>query len=213
MDVLEAAWRAGGSPIPDLEFGRRCSCARCGRPGPVTSTAVVSDKWTGWSDWRSAVRPALCAGCAWGYREPTHRQGGMLVTSAPSANALDAAGLARALSGALAPDQAVVLPLHRGRKHVLPTAVWGRLNVDDAALPWTEVEARRLQVVIRLRHLGVSGAALARPAAPFRVLTGLTATRRSEVLQLWPELDPWRPVTPWLAAAALIGGMYCAAAA
>ncbi len=213
MDVLEAAWRASGSPVPDLEFVPTGSCARCGRWGSVTTTAVVSDKWTGWSDWRSAVRPALCAGCAWGYREPGHRQGGMLVTCAPSVVALDAAGLARALSGAMAPDQAVVLPLHRGRKHVLPTAAWGRLNVDDAALPWTEGEARRLRVVIRLRQLGVSGAALSRPAAPFRVLTGLTAALRSELLQLWPELDPWRPATPWLAAAGLIGGMYCAAAA
>mgnify|MGYP002653827080 CR=1 FL=1 len=26
-----------------------------------------------------------------------------------------------------------------------------------------------------------------------------------ELLQLWPELDPWRPATPWLAAAGLIG--------
>lgn len=213
MDVLDAAWRAAGSPVPDLEFGRSGSCARCGRSGLVTTTAVVSDKWTGWSDWRSAVRPALCAGCAWGYREPAHREGGMLVTGAPSAVALDPAGLVRALSDGLAPDQAVVLPLHRGRKHVLPTAAWGRLNVDDAALPWTEADVRRLQVVIRLRHLGVSGAALTRQAPPFRVLTGLTATQRSELLQLWPELDPWRPTTPWLAAAGLIGGMYCAAAA
>ena len=213
MDVLEAAWRAGGCPVPDLEFGRSGSCARCGRQGSVTEGAVVSDKWTGWSDWRSAVRPALCPGCAWAYREPAHRQGGLLVTTAPSAAALDAAGLAQSLDGALAPDHAVVLPLHRGRKHVLPTAVWGRLNVDDAALPWTDVEARRLQVVIQLRHLGVSGAALTRPAAPFRVLTRLNAAQQTEMLQLWPELDPWRPATPWLAAATLIAGMYCAAAA
>ena len=107
----------------------------------------------------------------------------------------------------------MVLPLHRGRKHVLPTAVWGRLNVDDAALPWTDVEARRLQVVIQLRNLGVSGAALIGPAAPFRVLTRLGAAQRAEMLQLWPELDPWRPATPWLAAATLVAGMYCAAAA
>lgn len=213
MDVLEAAWRAAGSPVPNLEFDRSGSCARCGRPGSVTTAAVVSDKWTGWSDWRSAVRPALCPGCAWGYREATHRQGGLLVTTTPSAAALDAAGLAQALASALAPDQAVVLPLHRGRKHVLPTAVWGRLNVDDVALPWTEVETRRLRVVIRLRQLGVSGAALTRPAAPFPVLSRLCPAQRSEMLQLWPELDPWRPATPWLAAATLVGGMYCAAAA
>lgn len=213
MDVLDAAWRAAGSPVPDLAFTHTGSCARCGRLGSVTTAAVVSDKWTGWSDWRSAVRPVLCPGCAWGYREPAHRQGAMLVTSAPSAVALDAAGLARTLAGALAPDQAVVLPLHRGRKHVLPTAAWGRLNVDDTALPWTQVEAQRLQVTIRLRRLGVSGVALTRPAPPFRVLTGLAAPQRSELLQLWPELDPWRPATPWLAAAGLVGGLYCAAVA
>jgi len=37
--------------------------------------------------------------------------------------------------------------------------------------------------------------------------------QRTEMLQLWPELDPWRPATPWLAAATLVAGMYCAAAA
>src|SRR5664280_153935 len=102
MDVLEAAWRAGGCSVPDLEFGRSGSCARCGRQGSVTTAAVVSDKWTGWSDWRSAVRPALCPGCAWAYREPAHRQGGLLVTTAPSAAALDAVGLAQVLAGATA---------------------------------------------------------------------------------------------------------------
>src|SRR6478672_1944888 len=201
MDVLEAAWLAAGRPIPDLAFDHSGSCARCGRRGPVTTAPVVSAKWTGWSDWRSAVRPMLCAGCAWGYREPGHRHGGLLVTTAPTVSPLDADGLAEVLSRELDTGQAVVLPLHRGRKHVLPTAAWGRLSVDDVTLPWTQAESARLQVVIRLRRLGVTGAALTKPAAPYRVLAGLPAHQRMEMLHLWPQLNRWRPATPWLAAA------------
>jgi hypothetical protein len=214
MDVLHAAWRGRGMPTPaGLTFaaGR---CARCDTSRPVTPAGdVVSAKWTGWSSWRTAVNPALCAACSWAYRTLELRAGAFLITDEPSMTALTPDALLDALAGPLSPCRSVVLPLHRNRKHVLPEARWGRLCVDDTTLEWTAADADRLRTMNRLRRLGFSTSSMTRPAPPFSVLRKQTSGSYADVLRWWDQLRPWRPDTPWLAAAALVTGLATQSAA
>ena len=113
---------------------------------------------------------------------------------------LTPAALLDVLSAPLTTRSAVVLPLHRNRKHVLPEARWGRLCVDDATLNWTAGDADRLQAMTRLRALGFSTTAMTRPAPPFTVLRQLPTSTYAAVITWWDELRPWRPNTPWFAA-------------
>src|SRR5664279_79648 len=126
---------------------------------------------------------------------------------------LTPAALLDVLSAPLTTRSAVVLPLHRNRKHVLPEARWGRLCVDDAPLDWTAGDADRLQAMTRLRALGFSTTAMTRPAPPITVLRQLPMSTYAAVITWWDELRPWRPNTPWIAAAALATGLAHQAAA
>lgn len=208
MDVLHAAWQGSGCPTPPGLVFTAGHCARCETTGPVTPAGeVVSAKWTGWSSWRTAVNPVLCRACSWGYRTAELRAGAFLITSQPTMTALPASELLAILTTPLRFDWAVVLPLHRNRKHVLPEARWGRLCVDDAALEWTAADADRLQTMHRLRGLGFSTTSMARPAPPFPVLRKHAPGRYPDILRWWAEMAPWRPGTPWFAAAALVTGL------
>lgn len=214
MDVLQAAWQASGGPTsPGLTFhlGR---CARCNITDAVTPAGmVVSAKWTGWSSWRTAATPSLCKACSWGYRTQELRAGAFLIATDPSMTALTPAALLQVLSAPLPSHHTVVLPLHRNRKHVLPDARWGRLCVDDAALDWTTDDAARLQAMTQLRSLGFTTTAMIQPAPPFAVLRRLPASMYATVFIWWDQLRPWRPNTPWFAAAALTTGLAHQAAA
>lgn len=214
MDVVQAAWRSLGRPIPaGLGFSSAGRCARCDTAGPVVrADQVLSDKWTGWGSWLTADRPQLCMACAWAYRDPRHRRGALLVTRTPTARRLDPAGLAAQLSVALPVDHAVALPLRANRKHVLPVAVWGAVTVDDVPVPWSARDAHRFTVTRKLRGWGFGSATLGCTVPDYRVLRRLPAGERLQVLALWPVLDPWRPVSPWLAAASLAAGLQLAAA-
>lgn len=215
MDVLQAAWKAAGFPRPtELPFETTGRCARCGQLQLLTPAAgVVSAKWTGWSTWQTASRPALCAACTWGYRTPAHRQGALLVTAVPELTLLTAAGLVQALSRPAEAGTAVVLPVRLNRKHGLPVAQWGRVTIDDVPVPWTAGDVQRFTVAVRLRSWGFTSRALAQPAPEFRTLTALPTRDRRQVMSLWPELAPWRPATPWLIGACVAAGMYVTAAA
>jgi len=101
-------------------------------------------------------------------------------------------------AGALPAGAAVVVPLRPGRKHVLPTARWGVVTVDDARLPWGVRDAGRLRAALRLRQLGVSQRSLSSSAPPFTLVQSLTPAARQEVLELWPHLAVWRGGTPWM---------------
>jgi hypothetical protein len=208
MDVLHAAWHGRGMPTPaGLTFAVGC-CARCNTSGPVTPAGdVVSAKWTGWSSWRTAVNPALCAACSWAYRTPELRAGAYLITDEPSMTALTPDALLNVLTGPLNPECSVVLPLHGNRKHVLPEARWGRLCIDDAALEWTTDDADRLRVMNRLRRLGFSTRSMATQAPPLSVLRKHASGSYADILRWWDQLRPWRPDTPWFAAAALATGL------
>jgi hypothetical protein len=138
--------------------------------------------------------------CSWGYATAGLRAGAHLITRTPAmVQALTRDQARAALTSALAADQALVVPLRPGRKHVLPDAVWGRVSVDDAHLPWGEHDAALLQLVIDLRGKGFGSRMLAEPAPPYPVLQTLPRADWQPVLQAWEQLTPWRvPDSPWL---------------
>ncbi|WP_051992197.1 hypothetical protein [Mobilicoccus pelagius] len=84
-----------------------------------------------------------------------------------------------------------------GRKHLLPSAMWGRIFFDDVAIPWSSADAHRLRVVERLRAAGASEADLRRPS-PLWPLLRSAGGAHTQVLSAWPLLDPWRDRLPWL---------------
>lgn len=200
MSVLAAAWAAAGSPAAAGTMDG--ACARCGAAARLVPVrTAVSKQFTAFDRWADPCGAGLCAGCAWGYTTAALRAGAHLVTRLPpTLTAVGRAGAAgRLLAGPLRPDAALIVPLRPGRKHLLPDAPWGRVAVDDAAVPWSAGDARRLRAVRELRGLGFGSRMLAAAAPAFQVLARLPAARYGEVLGLWAELDPWRvPGSPWL---------------
>lgn len=69
MDPLAVGWAASGQPVSD-DAGGSGRCARCvattAAPTPVGK--VVSNKFTGATDWADPQGSGLCPACTWGYR-------------------------------------------------------------------------------------------------------------------------------------------------
>lgn len=200
MTVLTAAWRGAGCP----EHGstRLGPCACCATRSPLAPIrSVVSKTFTGFQGWADPSGRGLCAACAWGHSNPVLRSTPHLITRDPAALLQlprHEVGI-RLVAGALNPDVAVVVPLRPGRKHLLPTAVWGRVTVDDVHLPWRTEDATRLLVVAELRSLGFGTRMLTSPAPAFHVMSSLPPAQRLHVLQMWDQLRVWRtPDNPWL---------------
>lgn len=204
MTVMTTAWRAAGAPVRS-DIAVSGVCARCGQRGELTSArAVISKSFTGFESWVDPSGLGLCPSCCWGYATPELRLVPHLVTVEPAAlTALSKADVSALLAaGGLAAGQAVIVPLRPGRKHLLPTAHWGRVTVDDAHLSWNVDDARRLQTVQQLRDLGFGTRMLGAGAPPFTALRKLPAQQWSTVIDGWAQLDPWRAgPSPWLALA------------
>jgi hypothetical protein len=115
----------------------------------------------------------------------------------PSLRQLNSTRLGDLLAVPLRPDVAVVVPLRPGRKHLLPTAVWGRVTVDDAHLPWTAADVLRFAAMRRLRARGFGSRMLHAPAPPWAVLRRLPTADRAYALDDWRTLDLWRSRRPW----------------
>ena len=199
MDVLTTAWLSRGAP---RTVGRSLdgSCARCGRDDLdlITVDAVVSRVFTGFDGWRDPCGLGLCPACSWGYRAPELRTVNHLVTAdPPSLKQLDVTALGDLLTTPLRADVAVVVPLRPVRKHLFPTAVWGRVTVDDAHLPWTTADTVRLAAMHRLRAAGFGSRMLAEPAPPWPMLRRLPAGQWVQTLDDWRALGPWRSRRPW----------------
>lgn len=205
MDVLTCAWRAAGEPHAGHRPRSDGMCARCGSPGDlVPARSAVSRSFTGYDGWINAAGTGLCQRCCWGYTHVDLRRTAHLVTRRPAhLTALRRGEVADLLRlGPLDPGLSLVVPLKPGRKHLLPSAVWGRVCVEDAHLAWTAADADRLQVLDQLRAAGFGSRMLASPAPAFSVLAGLPGEDRARVMGLWHRLDPWRtPANPWLAVA------------
>lgn len=204
MDVLTTAWVAAGQPwVPDP--GGRGTCARCGNSGTdlAATREVVSRVFTGYDGWVDPSGPGLCPACAWGYRTRALRTAAHMVIAHPLLlQQLSPVRLGDLLTEPLSPQVAVVVPLRPGRKHLFPAAVWGRVTVEDACLPWTGADATRLGVMRRLRALGFRPRMLTEPAPAWSVLRRLPRTWWSQVGADWDLLEPWRTRRPWFDLAA-----------
>jgi hypothetical protein len=201
-DVLSAAWvgadRPGGA-------GVHGHCARCGGDTVVADVrSVVSRNFTGWNGWLTPSANGLCAACAWGYQTAELRRRPFLVTREPAGlrflQTHDLGGLLKA--GALHPGSAVIVPL-RGRKHLLPSAAWGSICVDDASLPWTVSDSTLLPVLQELRDVGFGSQMLSCAVPPYAVLRRLPAQVQATVIERWTALAPWRQRPLWLRVAVL----------
>lgn len=134
--------------------------------------------------------------CSWAYRGKGLRSCIGLVTREPSWCQLSCASAREVLDVALPHDAALIVPL-RGRKHLLPSASWGRVSVDDAQLSWTKWDAARLQAVQRLRAQGFGPKMLSAAAPPWPVLRRLPPQTWDGVVADWEALVVWRRNRPW----------------
>lgn len=197
-DPVHTAWRAQ-HPAHDLPAGQ--DCARCASAaGTVACRDVVSRKFTAWDTWVDPSAPRLCPACVWGYRTTELRAEPLLVTwhpTAPSCHRLAPAGLLEVLScGHLPASSLVSVPLRAGRRHVLPTAAFGQVCVDGTNITWSSGDARRLELVDRLRRAGVGWSAFTDPVPPWRVVS--SSSDPVALLTRWEELAPWRESGLWL---------------
>ncbi len=202
MDVLSAAFRASQPPrMPTC--GGSGVCARCATPGDeLTATrSVVSKVFTAYDGWYDPAGSGLCPSCAWGYTTPELRRSPHLITVIPQLEPLSPSRLRTVLSAPVPADAAVVVPLHPGRKHLLPAAQWGQVTVDDACLTWSATDAHRLEVMCQLRAMGFGPKMLLAPGPNWSVLRRLPSRSRATARELWPVLDPWRRSRLWFALA------------
>lgn len=204
MDVLTAAWVGAGSPTPHAAT-LTGECSHCGAQDDLVSVrSVVSKQFTGFDGWANPSGQGVCFGCAWAYSTTELRAGAHLITRDPAALApLDRAGVAARLrSGPIGAGEALVVPMRPGRKHLLPTAVWGRISIEDIDLVWGRQEMCRLGMVDQLRAMGFGSRMLTAPAPPFQVMKTLTTPQFRQALQAWGQLEPWRQAgNPWMALA------------
>lgn len=201
---MQAAWRASGSPRGSqlAAVGR---CGRCLGVDTLTPTGqVVSENFTGFDSWRGSPRDGLCPACAWGYRTPALRAAAFRVTAdPPQLQLLPIEDLAAALARQVGAEEAISVPLRAGRKHVLPEARWGQVCVDGTNLPWSSDDVLILAIVLRLRKGGIPGPALRSPAPPWNTMRSLESAGRSELLEDWERLAPWRDRPAWMDLAVL----------
>lgn len=193
--VLHEAWRAAGSPA---ELAARTGrCARCGAHGRLSAKPAVSKTFSAYDDWARPGSGDTCPMCAWGFTTPGLRQHPHLVATG-SLVCLTRQQLSTHLSTSVPPDQALVIPVRAGRKHVMPAAQWGQVTTDTGPLRWAGNEAIRLTTILQLRQLGATASSLSAPVPPFTLLRNRNPHDTARILQLWQELLPWRPDSPWL---------------
>lgn len=193
-DPVHAAWKAH-HPQASLPPGQ--DCGRCGNAEGATPVRVaVSKKFTAWDTWADPNASSLCPACSWGYQTASLRADTLEVTPA-SCRALTPSSLYDLLCrGPLRGDTLVSLPLRAGRRHVLPTAQFGRICLDGTNLTWSEGDTRRLRMVHQLRGVGVPWTAFTDPTPPWRALA--RSDDPAGLLGSWEQLSPWRENGLWL---------------
>jgi len=213
MDVLTAAFTAAPRPVTITPTARG-NCSRCAAADvPLAPTRhVVSKVFTAFEGWGNPSGAGLCPACTWAYRTPVLRMSAHLVTTQPRMVTLTPSRLRKVLQHPVEADAAVVVPLHPGRKHLLPAAQWGRIAVEDAALTWTGADADRLSSMHTLRSLGFGPRLLVAEAPQWQVLRRLPPAQRRRVQQEWPLLNTWRRSRLWFDLAVLASTPTAAAA-
>lgn len=203
-DPVAVAWSALEGPLSTQVAGRGI-CARCASPDQdlVAVTAVLSRGFTSIEQWRHPSGWGLCQPCAWSYATTELRRHPHLVRLHPPAlQALSPLELGQLLTGPVKVDVAVTVPSRPGRKHVLPSAQWGRVTLDETPLTWTRADTVRLAALLRLRQAGAASAALTRPAPPWALIRASRQVREN-VITDWEILTPWRERPQWLTLALL----------
>lgn len=202
MRVVEAAWICAGQPAPHSVIGgAQDACAACAQKtdDAVAVGSVVSKNFTDFDLWQLPSAAGVCVPCAWAYTERSLRTQPYEVSRAPSMQALSLRDVVEVLRRPLDPDVALSVPLRPGRKHLLPSAQWGHVQIDDVSLTWTRDDAARLAAVEQLTACGVRVHQLTDPAPRWTVLAPLTRADRLEVVRQWRQLDIWRRrQRPWL---------------
>ncbi|MFF1945988.1 hypothetical protein ACFVWF_28030 [Rhodococcus qingshengii] len=86
--------------------------------------------------------------CVWAYRHLPLRSCAHIVTADPP-TMLEATPeqLRKVLARPLPAGLAVTVPAPLWRKHLLPDARWGQINVDGVNIAWRAEDARRLEVM------------------------------------------------------------------
>ncbi|QSE87820.1 hypothetical protein JWS13_03925 (plasmid) [Rhodococcus pseudokoreensis] len=200
-DVVWAAYTAAsGSVDAATPDDRTTGCARCGHTTPVMTPVgqVISRRFTGFESWTNLAARKLCQVCAWAYRDRTLRSDARIVTRDPATlRTATPTLLHQVLSTTLGADTAVIVPLRPGRKHLIPDARWGAVTVDDSRLNWAAEDARRLEVMCRLRDRGFTETMLRDNAPTYSVVHRLPADRWPQVFDDWNLLAPWRHADPW----------------
>ena len=197
VDVVRTAWVAAGRPpAPGLPSASVVGCcARCGSSGALVEVRrVVSRSFTGRDHWTLPGRAGLCSACTWAYQEPALRKRAHIIRGRrqPGLHALDSPdGLLEVLAREVDSQTAVILP-RSGRKHLLPSAQWGRVLLDDIALPWSRADAARLTVLEEVRGFGASDADLRQSAPPWPLVQTAGPVQRLRLVQAWEELRLWR---------------------
>jgi hypothetical protein len=178
----------------------------------VASRHVISEKFTGFDSWPFGSR-RLCMACAWAYSRAPNQVKPMVISAAAVVEYAKGAELTSMLAGgALAHTHAVVLPT-ACRRHVLATAEWGRVAVDDFVVAWDAAAAARLVGMTTVRPVvtawvranatsstkpgqiaGRIDRALRREMPPYALLTTLPRDGWQGFVDAWVSLQPWRSV-------------------
>ena len=201
-DVVAAAWAANPPPPPPPP--PQGHCGRCGQTQPVwPAHQALSPNFSAYDTWTSPSHRWLCAACTWAYTTPALRSTTHRITTTATLQSLtrtQALDLLR--SHPLTSDEALVMPLRPGRRHLLPTAPWGHITTDPGPIPWTSTDTHLLTEYAALRQRGFTPADLASRAPDFKRLQRCGGPDLAGTLNLWKRLDPWRcPDSPWLAIA------------
>lgn len=161
----------------------------------MPSRQVISRRFTAYDDW---IQPGgeLCQVCAWGLAG-TGLRSSILQISLSQLRELDGSTLADLLGRPVDENTAVILPLRPGRKHLLPSARWGHVVVDDVAVRWggAEVVLRAEMAWLRARGLSVSMIYDGNPDAG--ILRRVPTDELPDVLESLERVRHWRRSPQW----------------
>lgn len=201
----QAAWTAAGQPDVQAPAPVEGRCGRCGtQTATVTSTHIVSEKFTGFDSWPYGSR-RLCVPCAWAYSHTPTAQQAMVITPTATTCYPDGRDVADLLTaGPLPATTAVIVPTAK-RRHLLPTAQWGHVATDGLVVAWDGAAARRLTDVRWLRtDIGATWPQLQAPTPPPQLMRGRPPRGWEPILTAWSGLQRWRVVPPLWAAARIL---------
>lgn len=197
MPVTEALYHAARKPMlgKTLPFDSGF-CGRCHRHTSVADAAgVLSQRFGSWDDIDPDTRSKrrhLCLPCGWAYRDKTLQYHPTIIRyGADAYQQPSGAELRSALSGPIASDMAILLPVS-GKKAVAPLAQWGRLTTDGGPISWERRHAQAVKQLSELKGFNISEAALTDPAPPAYALNRATPHQWEWLQRRWNELKTVR---------------------